>query len=208
MEVTYPDLFDKELVRDHYDRLSVYYRTFWGDHIHHGYWEDNESTGRAQMKLVERLATKARIPSGSRVLDVGCGIGGSACWIAKNLGASVLGGVVALCAWLAGSHLSLPQKNLVEQVCRGMLCPSLGAFDDHIGWLEQAGFFQIEGEDCTRQVERTWDYVVELLQTGPVQALLQTTDDRIRPFVNACADIRRAYAEDAIAYGMFTGRKL
>ena len=80
-----------DVIRDHYDRLSIFYRALWGDHIHHGYWEDGESPAEAQVKLVERLALKARVPPGSRVLDVGCGIGGSATWLACKLGCSVLG---------------------------------------------------------------------------------------------------------------------
>lgn len=83
--------FSVEAVRDHYDRLSAYYRALWGEHIHHGYWEDGESSSRAQEKLVERLASRARIPRGGRVLDVGCGVGGPALWLARNLRCSVLG---------------------------------------------------------------------------------------------------------------------
>jgi tocopherol O-methyltransferase len=71
--------------------LSAYYRALWGDHIHHGYWEDGETPSRAQVKLVERLAERARIPHGGRVLDVGCGVGGPALWLARNLRCSVLG---------------------------------------------------------------------------------------------------------------------
>ena len=80
-----------DAVRDHYDRVSVFYRALWGDHIHHGYWEGGESPVAAQVKLVERLAGRAEIPRGSRVLDVGCGVGGSSLWLARELGCSVLG---------------------------------------------------------------------------------------------------------------------
>ena len=85
------DQFSVEAVREHYDRLSGYYRALWGEHIHHGYWEDGESPALAQVKLVERLASRARIPRGGRVLDVGCGLGGPALWLARNLSCSVLG---------------------------------------------------------------------------------------------------------------------
>lgn len=78
-------------VRDHYDRISVFYRALWGDHIHHGYFEGRESPKRAQLKLIERLAEMAEIPVGASVLDVGCGVGGSARWLAKQLNCSVLG---------------------------------------------------------------------------------------------------------------------
>lgn len=66
-------------IREHYDRVSVYHRAFWGEHIHHGYWENGESPAMTQVKLVERLAARARMPHGARVLDVGCGWGGQHC---------------------------------------------------------------------------------------------------------------------------------
>lgn len=78
-------------IRDHYDRISVFYRALWGDHIHHGYFEDRESPERAQLKLIERLAEMAGIPAGASVLDVGCGVGGSARWLARELDCTVLG---------------------------------------------------------------------------------------------------------------------
>ena len=80
-----------EDIRHHYDHLSVFYRALWGDHIHHGYWENTESPTVAQLKLIERLAARARIPHGARVLDIGCGLGGSALWLAGKLRCSVLG---------------------------------------------------------------------------------------------------------------------
>jgi tocopherol O-methyltransferase len=78
-------------IRKHYDRLSRFYRLLWGEHIHHGYWENGESIERAQIKLMEQLADKARIPRGARVLDIGCGLGGSAFWLADQYDCRVTG---------------------------------------------------------------------------------------------------------------------
>ena len=78
-------------IREHYDRLSVLYRMLWGEHLHHGYWEDNESIARAQIQLMERLAEKATIPRGAKVLDIGCGLGGSAFWLAAQYNCRVTG---------------------------------------------------------------------------------------------------------------------
>lgn len=78
-------------IRKHYDRLSHFYRMLWGEHLHHGYWENGESTERAQIKLMEKLAEKARIPRDARVLDIGCGLGGSAFWLAKQYECHVTG---------------------------------------------------------------------------------------------------------------------
>ncbi len=78
-------------IRSHYDRLSLLYRFFWGEHLHHGYWENNESAARAQIKLMERLADRAGIPMGCCALDIGCGLGGSAFWLASQFNCQVTG---------------------------------------------------------------------------------------------------------------------
>ena len=78
-------------IRSHYDRLSFLYRLFWGEHLHHGYWEKGESVARAQVQLMERLAERAGIPHGARVLDIGCGLGGSALWLAQQFACEVTG---------------------------------------------------------------------------------------------------------------------
>jgi tocopherol O-methyltransferase len=78
-------------IRRHYDALSAFYRLFWGPHIHHGYWEGDESPAEAQVRLMERLAARLEIGPGHRVLDIGCGLGGASCWLAETFGCSVLG---------------------------------------------------------------------------------------------------------------------
>lgn len=80
-----------EDIRKHYDALSGFYHLLWGPHIHHGYWENGETPAEAQVKLIERLAARMAIAAEHRVLDIGSGLGGSSCWLAKTFGCSVLG---------------------------------------------------------------------------------------------------------------------
>jgi tocopherol O-methyltransferase len=82
---------DVDRVRKHYDRLSFLYRLFWGEHLHHGYWNGGETPEQAQIQLMEQLAQRAAIPRGANVLDVGCGVGGSALWLADKYGCQVSG---------------------------------------------------------------------------------------------------------------------
>jgi len=82
---------DVDRVRKHYDRLSFLYRMFWGEHIHHGYWNGAEPVALAQIQLMEQLALRAGIENGSNVLDIGCGVGGSALWLAGEHGCIVTG---------------------------------------------------------------------------------------------------------------------
>src|ERR1700739_3944342 len=78
-------------IRRHYDRLSFLYRLFWGEHLHHGYWENNESIPRAQIQLMERLAERADVPEKACVLDIGCGVGGSLLWLSEQFNCTGVG---------------------------------------------------------------------------------------------------------------------
>jgi tocopherol O-methyltransferase len=81
-----------ESIREHYDQVSPYYRDLWGSHIHHGLWRTGRETpAEAQENLIEELVSCAGITRGTRILDVGCGIGGSSIHLAKHLGAKVTG---------------------------------------------------------------------------------------------------------------------
>lgn len=83
---------DKAKVRDHYDRVSPYYHTLWGEHLHHGYWiRGDETKEAAQIQLIQHLAQTANIPPGAKILDVGCGFGGSSIYLAQSYKAEVTG---------------------------------------------------------------------------------------------------------------------
>jgi len=81
----------KSVIRNHYDISTLFYRLMWGPHIHHGYWLDNESPEAAQIQLTSTLAGLASIKPNSVVYDIGCGMGGSSIWLAKNLQCHVTG---------------------------------------------------------------------------------------------------------------------
>jgi tocopherol O-methyltransferase len=83
---------EKQRIIEHYDFASPYYRSLWGEHLHHGYWiSGDESKETAQIQLIEHLAQLANIKTGSRVLDIGCGYGGSSLYLAKEYSASATG---------------------------------------------------------------------------------------------------------------------
>jgi tocopherol O-methyltransferase len=83
---------DKQKIVEHYDFVSPYYQSLWGDHIHHGYWiRGDESKELAQVQLMEHLAELADVQTGSTVLDIGCGFGGSSIYLAKKYKASATG---------------------------------------------------------------------------------------------------------------------
>jgi tocopherol O-methyltransferase len=83
---------DKTAIRDHYDIVSPYYHSLWGEHLHHGYWiHGDESKETAQLQLTEHLAQMANISPGAKILDVGCGFGASSIYLAEHFNAEVTG---------------------------------------------------------------------------------------------------------------------
>tara|TARA_B100000073_G_scaffold16120_1_gene13062 strand:+ start:1404 stop:2333 length:930 start_codon:yes stop_codon:yes gene_type:complete len=69
----------------------------WGDHVHLGHYgspprrTDFRAAKAAFVHELVRWSGLDQLPPGSRVLDVGCGIGGSARILAKDYGLDVLG---------------------------------------------------------------------------------------------------------------------
>jgi tocopherol O-methyltransferase len=83
---------EKPKIVQHYDLISPFYRSLWGEHIHHGYWiRGDESKEAAQIQLIEHLARLANLTRGSRVLDIGCGFGGTSLYLARQYGVSATG---------------------------------------------------------------------------------------------------------------------
>lgn len=79
-------------VSRHYDRLDVWYRSLWGDHLHHGLWNrETASREEAALNLLRSVASAMRLERGMKVCDVGCGYGGPARWLTAETGAVVTG---------------------------------------------------------------------------------------------------------------------
>src|SRR6266403_748718 len=83
---------DKQRIIEHYDLVSPFYRSLWGEHLHHGYWiRGDESKEEAQLQLIENLARLANVKPGADILDIGCGFGATSLYLAKQFNAAVTG---------------------------------------------------------------------------------------------------------------------
>jgi len=83
-----------DAIRRHYDGLIDLYEELWGEHIHHGYWDPGAppvSRHVAQARMVDEVAAYGGVARGSRVADLGCGIGATGIQLAGKLGCRVDG---------------------------------------------------------------------------------------------------------------------
>lgn len=269
---------DVNHIREHYDRLSFLYRIFWGEHLHHGYWDGDETVPQAQIQLMERLADRAGVSRGARVLDIGCGLGGSAFWLAENFDcrvtgitispvqarmankkakarglsgrvqfqvsdanqwhpepesvdlvwimessehfedkkrffercASVLkpGGVLAVCAWLRrDGPMPEDEQKLVAKIAEAMLSASLDSLSDYQTWMRDSGLTVTAAEDITRHVERTWAHCTRIGERPVVKFFVRFTGAATRRFVESFPLMKQAYAQGAMAFGLFVAKK-
>lgn len=80
----------------YYDQCEIDYRWCWslGSSLamHFGYWDHTtRSLREALARMNRRLAEAAGLAAGDRVLDAGCGVGGSAIYLAERYGCRVVG---------------------------------------------------------------------------------------------------------------------
>ncbi len=76
----------------HYDRITPGWSVILGPDFHHGYFASgDEDLATATQALTDHVRLAAGIVPGTRVLDIGCGIGTQARQLAADHGATVLG---------------------------------------------------------------------------------------------------------------------
>lgn len=88
--------FTNEDITNYYDHTEVHYRKFWKMEqsmgLHYGVWDKTTKTlADAILNTNAQLAILGEIKPTDKVLDAGCGVGGSAIFLAKNYGCQVTG---------------------------------------------------------------------------------------------------------------------
>jgi tocopherol O-methyltransferase len=278
--MTEPPQFQVDLdhIRKHYDRLSFLYRFLWGEHLHHGYWDNDQSAPEAQVRLMEVLAERAGVVRGSHVLDIGCGVGGSAFWLAKHFDCQVTGltispvqarmaartakarglsdrvqfqvadanqwrpapesvdmiwimessehfqdkegffkrcasalkpgGILAICAWLRrDGPMREEEQELVAAIAEAMLSASLGNLSDYQRWMWESGLVVVTAEDITRRIEPTWTHCSHIAERLAVRCFVPFSGASTRRFVKSFPLMTQAYAQGAMAFGLFVAKK-
>ncbi len=124
-------------IQDFYDRSTQLWLETWGEHMHHGYYgadgRERKSNLQAQVDMIEELLRWGKVDKAARILDAGCGVGGSARFLASRYGAEVLGvtlsPVQAERARLFTEHARLDDRVRFEVRDMMTLEPADGPFD-------------------------------------------------------------------------------
>jgi cyclopropane fatty-acyl-phospholipid synthase-like methyltransferase len=89
-------MFRNEDIEQYYDLSEVHYKLFWNleesRSLHYGYWDKNtKNFHEALLNINSILSQFAEIKANEKVLDAGCGVGGSSQWLGVNIGCQVIG---------------------------------------------------------------------------------------------------------------------
>tara|TARA_Y100001968_G_scaffold132178_1_gene120640 strand:- start:11589 stop:12524 length:936 start_codon:yes stop_codon:yes gene_type:complete len=141
----------------------------WGEHIHLGYYQNTSKKTdfrKAKIDFVHQLVHWSgldKLPKGSRVLDVGCGIGGSSRILARDYGFDVLG--ISISSEQVSRARQLTQK---ETTCRFEVMDALemqlekGSFD---------GIWSVEAGPHMPDKQLYADEMLKVLRPGGVLAV-------------------------------------
>lgn len=88
--------YTNDEIAAYYDTTEVHYKRGWDLRhslaMHYGYWDEKATTFRASLgRMNEALATFGGLSKEDKVLDAGCGIGGTSIFLADTLGCHVTG---------------------------------------------------------------------------------------------------------------------
>src|ERR1700736_1851951 len=84
--------------------------------IHFGYWgQDTGSHAQSLLEMNRVLAGHLGVRSGQRILDSGCGVGGSAIWLAKTYDVEVVG-ITPVASQVARAHRYAQEQGIADRV--------------------------------------------------------------------------------------------
>jgi tocopherol O-methyltransferase len=108
-----------------YDRSSKLWEEQWGEHMHHGYYIPANRTDhkQAQVDLIDEVLKWAGVDKATRIVDVGCGIGGSSRHIARKFGCSAEG--ITLSPYQAGRGNELAVEQGLSGTCKFQVADAL-----------------------------------------------------------------------------------
>jgi tocopherol O-methyltransferase len=108
-----------------YDRSSLLWENVWGEHMHHGYYIPANRTDhvQAQIDLIDQVLLWANVDKATKVIDVGCGIGGSSRHIARKFNCTTEGITLSPYQANRGNELAIAQG--VQDACHFQVADAL-----------------------------------------------------------------------------------
>ena len=106
-------MFSNDEIAKYYDVSQSQYEWAWqlkkSRSLHYGYWDDStKNLHEALINTNKKLAGLVALKVTDKVLDAGCGIGGSSLWMGKHIGCTVTG--ITLSAKQVATANGLAQK--------------------------------------------------------------------------------------------------
>ncbi|XOF33246.1 MAG: methyltransferase domain-containing protein [Candidatus Electrothrix sp. YB6] len=153
-------------ITEYYRALTPAYEKYsvQSNNIHYGYWEKTART-KSHREALEHMnafvAKAAQVQAGDRVLDAGCGMGGSSVWLAKIFGCRVTG--ITLCS----EHIPLAERfarehkveHLVQFFCRDFADTGFESASFDLVWVLESCCYAADKRDFIAESAR-------LLQSG------------------------------------------
>ncbi len=104
--------FSNKEVESYYDQTEIHYRQFWKLDktmaLHYGIWDaTTKNLSDAMLNTNKQLMLRAGIKKEHRVLDAGCGVGGSSIYLAKNLGCRATGITLSKKQTITGAEFAM-----------------------------------------------------------------------------------------------------
>lgn len=149
----------------HHARIADYYKKSWFDYstvwmnktnlaIHYGYWPPEiPNHGASLLAMNREMAQLAEIPHGARVLDAGCGVGGSSIWLAEQYAAEVVG------LTLSDFQAAKARRYAVERRLSAQLSFQVGDYCD-TGFPDES-FDVVWAEESTCYAQKKVDFLRE-----------------------------------------------
>ena len=100
-----------QVAEQHYDIGNDVFESMLDPHMNYScaFWDGAQTLEEAQIAKMQMICAKLRLEPKMQVLDIGCGWGGLACWMAQHHGVSVTGVTV-----------SNEQAELARERCAGL----------------------------------------------------------------------------------------
>src|SRR5216683_567032 len=198
---------DKQTIRKHYDVVSPYYQSLWGEHIHHGYWiRGDETKEQAQLQLIEHLAQVAGIPPGCTILDSGCGFGSTAIYLAKKFGAKVTG-IMAITDWFKKEKLKAAEnKKFIRPIEKSMMV-ELHTMREYEEWMRANGLNLAAQEILNAKCAKTWDVCLEIIKKKEFWGLAAKKGAEFVRFLRGFSAMRAGFASGNFVYGLLVAKK-